>query len=141
MPEEDFHDAELGVSDELHAEVFVSPSQLHAGKYHFLQLHWAFETVKDGIGFGVSFFPSGTGNDEPGFSSGGSSGGGVDDVESECVNALLSDANLQANGKGMFTAAFMELKGSVVTFRDKKGGKEIGLGSAVGAEAVWLTCS
>ena len=59
VAEEDFHDAELGVSDELHVEVFVSTQQLHVGSGHFLQLHWAFETLKDGIGLSVSFFPGG----------------------------------------------------------------------------------
>ena len=38
------------------------------------------------------------------------------------------------NGKGVFQTSFMELKGSLLTFRDKQGGKEIGLGSLIGAE-------
>ena len=67
----------------------------------------------------------------------GGSGGGssAEDGGGESVKLLMSDANVQVNGKGGFQAAFMELKGELLTFRDKQGGKEIGLGSVVGAEA------
>ena len=109
VAEEDFHTAELGTEDELHVEVFVGGGQLQAGSGHFLQLHWAFETVKDGIGFGVTFFP-GT-NDEI-----ASGGGGGDDPSAVL---LQSEVNVQWSGKGVFQAAYLELCGSLLTFRDK----------------------
>ena len=121
VAEEDFHFVELGKSDELHVELFIRPEQVEAGSGHFLQLQWAFETVKDGIGFGVSFFPGH--EEEP------------DEDEGEPAALLQTDAHVQWGGKGAFTPVFIQLGGTTLTFRDIQGGQEMGVASVAGAEA------